>query len=76
MQVQARHLVTSSSGLSDHALQLINLRLGTAKGTEPLLRKLTGSLVLAVSEQFDDTALVWGKSVFDMLASKGKAKWL
>lgn len=31
--------------------------------TYPLLGELTGTLVLAISEQFDDTALIWSKTV-------------
>jgi hypothetical protein len=86
--MNARCLVTSSSGLSNHALQLVDLRLGTTESTElviqrqllldphavpeagrkggrtyPLLSQLTGTLVLAVAEEFDDTTLVWGKTI-------------
>jgi hypothetical protein len=35
--------------------------------TYPLLRETTGTLVLGVSEEFDDTLLVWGESVQVML---------
>lgn len=53
----------STTRLGDDALELIDLSLGTAKGTEPLLGQLTGTLVLAVSEQFDDTTLVGGEAI-------------
>jgi hypothetical protein len=55
--------MTSSSRLSNDTLQLINLRLRTTESTEPLLRQLTCTLVLAVSEEFDNSALVWCKSI-------------
>lgn len=55
--------MTSSSGLSDDTLELVDLGLGTSECTESLLGQLTGTLVLAVAEEFDDTALVWGESV-------------
>jgi hypothetical protein len=41
---------------------MYRLRHGKVK-TYPLLGELTGTLVLAVTEQFDDSALVWGKTV-------------
>jgi hypothetical protein len=63
MRGDTRDLVTSSSRLSNDTLQLINLRLRTTESTEPLLRQLTRTLVLAVSEEFDDSALVWCKSM-------------
>ncbi len=53
----------STTRLGDDALELIDLSLGTAEGTEPLLGQLTGTLVLAVSEQFDDTTLVGGEAI-------------
>jgi hypothetical protein len=31
--------------------------------TYPPLGQLTGTLVLAVSEQFDDSALIWGETI-------------
>lgn len=54
--------MASSPSLGDHTLQLINLGLRTAESPEPLLRQLTGTLVLAVTEQFDDATLIWRKS--------------
>jgi hypothetical protein len=53
----------STTGLGDDALELIDLSLGTAKGTEPLLGQLTGTLVLAVAEEFDDTTLIGSEAV-------------
>ena len=55
-------LVTSTTGLSDDALELVDLGLGTAEGTESLLGELTGTLVLGVAEQLNDSALVGGKT--------------
>ena len=55
-------LVTCSPALSDDLGHLVDLSLGTAEGSESLLRELTGALVLAVTEEFDDTALVWGET--------------
>lgn len=55
-------LVTSTAGLSDDALELVNLGLGTTEGTESLLGELTGTLVLGVAEQLNDSALVGGKA--------------
>lgn len=58
------HLVTGgTAGLGDDALELIDLGLGAAEGTETLLGQLAGTLVLAVAEEFDDAALVWGEAV-------------
>lgn len=51
-----------TTGLGDDTLELIDLLLGTAKGTESLLGELTGTLVLGVAEQFNDSALVGGKA--------------
>lgn len=59
-------LVTSSSGLSNNVLEILNLRLRTTESTEPLLRQLTGTLVLAVSEEFDHAALIWCKTVLTL----------
>jgi len=62
IKTKARCLVTSSPRLSNDTLQLIDLGLGTTESTEPLLGQLTRTLVLAVSEEFDNTALIWSKS--------------
>lgn len=76
--------MTRAASLGDDALELVDLLLGTAEGTEllscvsilfdvvfvhvsgstySLLGELTGTLVLAVSEQLNDSALVGGKAV-------------
>jgi hypothetical protein len=55
-------LVSGTARLGDDALELVDLLLGTAEGTEPLLGELTGTLVLAVAQQLDDSALVGGKA--------------
>jgi hypothetical protein len=54
--------VTSTAGLSNDALELVDLGLGTAEGTESLLGELTGTLVLGVAEQLNDSALVGSKA--------------
>lgn len=79
----AQHLVAGTAGLSDDAVHVLNLRLGTAEGAELkkttcqrrsklessriksylLLRELTGTLILAVAEEFDDAALVGSEAV-------------
>lgn len=55
--------MTRSPALGDDLGHLVHLSLGTAKGAQPLLRELTGTLVLAVAEKFDDAALVGCKAV-------------
>lgn len=42
--------------------QQITLPVPTPTKTYPLLRKLTGPLVLSVSQEFNDTALIGGKT--------------
>lgn len=59
---RGRCLVGGTASVGDDALELIDLLLGTAKGTEALLGKLTGTLILAVAEQLDDSALIGGKT--------------
>jgi hypothetical protein len=54
--------VTRTPRVGDDLGHLVNLSLGTAEGTEPLLRKTTGTLVLGVAEEFDDTLLVGSKT--------------
>ena len=56
-------LVTSSPALSDDLGHLVNLSLRTAESTESLLCELSGTLVLAVTEKFDDAALIWCEAV-------------
>lgn len=50
--------MTGTARLGDDAGELLNLRLGAGEGSEPLLGELTGALVLAVAEEFDNAALV------------------
>lgn len=38
---------------------------GRNEKTYSLLRQLPSTLVLAVTEEFDDTTLVWGKSIMN-----------
>lgn len=57
------HLVTSPPALGDHLGHLVHLSLRTTECPEPLLRKLSRALVLAVAEQLDNTALVWCEAV-------------
>ena len=56
------HLVTSPPRLGNDLGHLVHLSLRTAKRTESLLRQLARALVLAVPQQFDDAALIWGKA--------------
>lgn len=57
------HLVTlDTAGLSDDALHVLNLALATDEGTEALLSELTGTLVLGVSQELNDAALIGGKT--------------
>jgi len=58
------HLVTGPPALRDDLGHLVHLSLRTAECPEPLLRKLSRALVLAVAEKFDDAALVWGETAF------------
>lgn len=56
------NLVASTAGVGNDALELVDLSLGTAKGTEPLLSELAGTLVTGVAEQLNDAALVGGET--------------
>lgn len=60
--MSASHLVTGSPALGDNLGHLVDLSLGTAEGTESLLGQLSRTLVLGVTKEFDDAALVWGKA--------------
>ena len=59
----ASPLVTRPPAVSDDLGHLIHLSLRTSERSESLLRELTGTLVLAVAEKFDDTALVGCEAV-------------
>jgi hypothetical protein len=61
----AAHRPSPSHGRKYRAIikrQLLLNYPGTKK-TYPLLSQLTGTLILAVSEQFNDTTLIWCKTV-------------
>ena len=70
--------MAGSLGLGDNFLHLVHLSLGATEGPEPLLREFPCSLVLGVSQQFNDTALIWGKTgdflndITDELSATGK----
>lgn len=74
-EIRLSDLVTSTARLSDDTLELVDLGLGTAEGTESLLSELTGTLVLGVAEQLDDSALVGGEAsnLLDNLANESGA---
>ena len=55
--------MASTLALGDDAGHLVDLSLAAAEGAEPLLRELTGTLVLGVAEEFDNAALVGGEAV-------------
>ena len=55
--------MTSSPALGDDLGHLVHLSLRTAESSESLLCELACALVLAVTEEFDDAALVWGEAV-------------
>lgn len=57
-----KNLVGGTTGVGNDALELVDLLLGTAEGTESLLGELAGTLVTGVAEQLNDTALVGGKA--------------
>lgn len=61
--LKRKHLVSSTAGLGDDTLELINLGLGAAEGTKTLLCELASTLVLGVAEQLNDAALVWCKTI-------------
>ena len=67
--------MSSAAGLGDDTLELIDLLLGAAEGTESLLGELTGTLVLGVTEQLNDSALVGSEAsnLLDDLADEGSA---
>lgn len=51
-----------SPGFGYDSVEVVDLGLGTAEGSEPLLREFSGSLVLSVTDQLDNTLLIWGES--------------
>ena len=68
-------MTTNTAGLGNDGLHVLNLSLATGEGTEPLLSELTSALVLSVSQEFDDTALIGGKTdnLAGDLADEGSA---
>ena len=54
--------MTGSPALGDDLGHLVDLSLRTAEGTESLLGQLSCTLVLGVTEEFDNAALVWGET--------------
>lgn len=48
--------------LGDHVVQLLDLSLRSSVCSQSLLGELSGTLVLGVSEQLDDSSLIWCKS--------------
>jgi len=62
IDLQRPNLV-GTAGLGDDASEVLDLCLGTAEGTEPLLGKLASALVLAVAKEFNDAALIGSKAV-------------
>lgn len=61
-EAQPKNLVTSPPGVGDNTLELVDLGLSTTECTESLLCQLACALVLAVTEEFDDTTLIWCES--------------
>ena len=57
------HLVSRPPALSDNLRHLIHLALCPPERPESLLRQLACTLVLAVAQEFDDSALVGCKAV-------------
>jgi len=66
---------TSSSRFGNDSLQIVDLSLRTAESTKSLLGQLSRSLVLAVSQQFDNTALIRSQAsdFLDDLANESSA---
>ena len=64
--------MTTSPRLGNDLGHLVHLSLRTAERTKSLLRQLSCALVLAVPQQFDDTALIRGETrdFADNLADK------
>lgn len=54
--------MTQTPGLSDNTLHVLDLLLAAREGTEPLLGKLPGPLILSVSQQFNNAALIGSKT--------------
>ena len=66
-------MTSSTSRLSNDLVHLLNLSLGAAESAEFLLSELAGTLLLRVTEEFDNAALVRSKTgdLVDNVADKG-----
>lgn len=53
---------SGTTRLNEDVGQLLNLLLGTSEGSQTTLSQLTGTLVLAVLQQFHATTLIGSKS--------------
>lgn len=68
-----------SSGLSDDLVHLLDLSESSLVSTQSLLGQLLGSLLTSVSDQFDQSSLVWSQAgnlrddASDELGSLGKS---
>lgn len=51
-----------SSGLSNDVVDLLNLSQSSLVGTQSLLSQLLSSLLTGVSDQLDQSSLVWGQA--------------
>lgn len=51
-----------SSGFGNDLVHFFNLSQGSLVGTQSLLGQLLGSLLTGVSDQFDQSSLVWGQA--------------
>lgn len=51
-----------SSGFSNDLVHFLNLSQGSLVSTQSLLGQLLGSLLTGVSDQFDQSSLVWGQA--------------
>lgn len=51
-----------SSGLSNDGVDLLNLLQSSLVGTQSLLGQLLGSLLTGVSDQLDQSSLVWSQT--------------
>lgn len=51
-----------SSGLGNDGVDLLNLSQSSLVGTQSLLSQLLGSLLTSVSDQLNQSSLVWGQA--------------
>lgn len=64
-----------SLGLGDDLVHLLNLSQGSLVGTQSLLRQLLGSLLASVSDQLNQSSLVWSQAghLLDDVSDKGSS---